>query len=593
VVDNFVLPDARVCVASEAVGGAAYFPTKPDGVVHRLDVDDGEVSEAARIDANVYVWSLEAAPDGTLYAGTSHNSRVYEIDPESGSVGEIGPIASSEKFAYDLVATDAHVYVGVGNTENSGLYRIDRKTHDVTQLFRDEFTEFVFKIRQNDRYFAAYLRDSERTAIVDRRSNGLADERVDHYVDGPLPPDWALGRDGLPSNRLYYPARPSQVRNWPEDDVHDTSGPALYAYDLDSRDRSRLFEIGGAAYNDRSNHVVDGSYVAVRSSGSAAIVDVEAETSAGYPLAGVGMDQTAGTNQGIGQYRGNPVTARRGALFVHDVSAGTRQKVRFGGEAKRMVEADDRLYLAKYPGAVFKVYDGSEVKTLGEADGQLRPYDLEHNPTTSSVLMGTQPNSGVKSGGAVAILDLERGEVTTHENVVEDQSIYSITPAGETIYVGGGTNRGGGTQPVTDAGKLAKFDEPTMEKHWELVPVEGANTVWDLEYDDGRVVGIADSTAFSVDTETQTVEDTVDLGLVPFFNRGPDGRLYGVANRPPTDSDAAGGLLRIDDGSLSIEHFQASGVFCFAAENTLIGESVFYVDTGTWNLMEIERVPEY
>jgi outer membrane protein assembly factor BamB len=595
VVDTFDLGSARVCTAAAAADGVAYFASSPRGTVHRFDPETESLSTVATIqdEGRRVVWSLEVASDGTLYAGTGNGSRVYEIDPDSGDVTEIGPVADGEKYAYDLVVTDSVVYVGIGNTDNSGLYEFDRDTHEITRRYPDQVTDWVRKVRTNGRYLAMYLKNEDRTAIVDREAGDLEAGEITYFVEGPLPSDWALGRGSLDETDLFYPARPSQIRNWPEDEVHDTSGPALYALNLETRERRRVQAIAGARYNDRSNHVVDGKYVAVRSSGSAVIADVEAGESEAYPLAEVGMEMTAGTNQEIGQFRGNPVTARRGALFVHDVEAGTRERVSFGGEAKRMVEVDGQLYLGKYPGAIFKVYDGESVRTLGEGEGQSRPYDLLHNPATDTVLMGTQPDYGAATGGSITALDLETEEVTTHKNVIADQSIYSLTADGETIFAGGGTRRGIGAERVTDAGKIAQLHQPTMEKAWELTPVDGADTIWDVDYANDRIVGMADSTLFAVHVPTQTVEDTIDLDLVPFFDPGPGDRLYGVANLTGGDTDGAGGLLRIDPSDLTVDHVTAEGVYCFAAESTVIEDSIFYVDDETWNLAEVSGIGDY
>jgi hypothetical protein len=597
VTDTYSLPSGSGCLAVEAMERYVFFVTTTDGGVHRLERSSGTVEQIATFDVgNVYTWNLESAPDGTLYAATSNNSRVYEIDPESGEYTVIGPLAETEEDAYDLVATDDAVYVGVGNTENNGLYHVDRSDHEVTRLVPDSVSDFVQKVEYTSRYLICHvIYDKSLIVDLDSGSPGSLDAAT---VVNPLPGTYATSEAA--ESTVYYPAFPSQIENWSEiegfsGDVHDPDQPAMYSYDIETGERRKEFEVSSALSPDendlnyRSTHITDGTYVGVQkpSAASLAVYDLESGDGGTYDLQAIGMDPTAIVNQSVGEFRGQPVTNRHGMMYVHDVEAGTRTGVPVSGEVKRLVEVEETLYLGIYPGAEFHTYDGESVRELATADGQVRPLDLIYNEATDSVVMGTQPNYGAKTGGSIAVLDRGTEELTTYENVIPDQSVTSLATAGEVVYGGGSTVRGGGTQPATEEARLAAFDLTSGETTWDLVPVPDADAIADVVTNGERIVGIAGTTLFSVDVESQTVEDTTELGFRQRHEQGSDGAYYGVVGGGET-----GGVIRMNLEDLDVTHLRGD-VFSHLHESEIVDDSVFFVDPETWRLTEVSDVTAY
>jgi hypothetical protein len=591
VTGTYALPSGQGCLALEAQEDYVFFVTTVDGGVHRLDRESGTVEQLATFDVeSVYTWSIESAPDGTLYAATSNNTHVYEIDPESGDLTAIGPLAESEKYAYDLVATEDDVYVGVGNTGDSGLYHVDRSTRETTRLLPDSITDFVSKVCFTGRYLICNYA-SGGAVIVDLESGSPGSLAEPTAVD-PLPATFAVA-DG-PGHEVHYPAFPSQVDGW-AGDVHDPDQAGLYTYDVETGERERQFDIPGemgpnqGSLNYRSAHITDGQYVGVMKPSAAKLAVLDLDSGAGgiYALEEEGMEPTAVVNQSVGEFQGRPVTNRHGKMYVHDLEDDSRTGVSVPGEVKRLVNVDDVLYLGIYTGAEFHVYDGESVRKLGAAEGQVRPLGLVYNEATDSVVMGTQPNYGAETGGAIAVLDRSTEAVTTYQNVIENQSVTSLATAGETVYGGASTRRGGGTKPVTEEARLAAFDLADGEKTWELVPVPGAGAIVELVHDDGRLVGIADSTVFSVDIDRQVVEDTAELGFGQHHERGPDGAFYGVVGGGDT-----GGLVRLDVETLTATHLRGD-VFSHIHESEVVEDSIFCVDPDTWNLTEISGITDY
>ena len=86
---------------------------------------DGRLMLAPKMDAvfssdQPVVWSVAAAPDGSLYAGTGHRGRLYRIDP-SGKSSLVWTAEQPEIFA---VAVDAKGAVYAATSPDGKIYRI-------------------------------------------------------------------------------------------------------------------------------------------------------------------------------------------------------------------------------------------------------------------------------------------------------------------------------------------------------------------------------------------------------------------------------------------------------------------------------------
>lgn len=82
-----------------------------------------EPGPAPRFDARLdqpAIWSIAYAPDGSVYAGTGHEGKLFRISPE-GKVSAIWTAPEPEIFAV-AVAADGTVYAGT--SPSGGLYRV-------------------------------------------------------------------------------------------------------------------------------------------------------------------------------------------------------------------------------------------------------------------------------------------------------------------------------------------------------------------------------------------------------------------------------------------------------------------------------------
>ncbi|MBV8706488.1 MAG: hypothetical protein JO028_04820 [Acidobacteriaceae bacterium] len=67
------------------------------------------------------LWSIAAAPDGSIYAATGHSGKVFRVSPD----GKSSQVWSAEQAEVFALAVDAKGTVFVGSSPNGGLYRIE------------------------------------------------------------------------------------------------------------------------------------------------------------------------------------------------------------------------------------------------------------------------------------------------------------------------------------------------------------------------------------------------------------------------------------------------------------------------------------
>ncbi len=87
---------------------------------------DGRLSLAPRLDTlftseQPVIWSVAAAPDGSLYAGTGHRGRVFHIEPD-GKATVVWTADHPEVFA---LAVDAKGVVYAASSPDGKIYRIE------------------------------------------------------------------------------------------------------------------------------------------------------------------------------------------------------------------------------------------------------------------------------------------------------------------------------------------------------------------------------------------------------------------------------------------------------------------------------------
>lgn len=134
----------------------------------------------------------------------------------------------------------------------------------------------------------------------------------------------------------------------------------------------------------------------------------------------------------------------------------------------------------------------------------------------SKVLMAGTPDYGM-TGGGLLIWDLKTSTPTllTHEQLLKDQSIFTMVELGNGKVLGGSTTVAGtGGEKLASEGELFIFDLATQKIEWHEAVFPGTQTYLQLTTGpEGLVYGIADRTKFFVfDPEKREVVSSQDLG---------------------------------------------------------------------------------
>lgn len=191
------------------------------------------------------------------------------------------------------------------------------------------------------------------------------------------------------------------------------------------------------------------------------------------------------------------------------------------GQPEGMVEYNGKQYFGVYPGAKLRVFDpllpvsGTNPIFLGKVgEQQDRPFAMA--AADDKIFMGTFPDYGLL-GGALAIYDLETKQMKTIRNIVQDQSVMSITYKDGFIYGTTAIYGGLGSVPVDQPAKIFIYDVENDRKVKEFVPNIKENFkpyyLGGIAFDKNGKLWVATGyTIFSVDPETEVVSDVLSTG---------------------------------------------------------------------------------
>ncbi|MDA0633907.1 PQQ-binding-like beta-propeller repeat protein [Nonomuraea sp. MCN248] len=439
-------------------GGKVYVGTYPVPDLYSFDIATGQVAHLHSFGAaGGFVWSLAAAPDGTLYAGTSSDGRVWEYVPGTGAVRRFGVLASGEHYVRAVAADDRYVYAGL--LEKKLLMRIDRVSGAITQL-ATAGAAFGAVTVNGDRVVA--VAGSE---LIDVRKDGSDLRRVT-VGSGLLDAVTPVG-DGS----VYTASRPDgTVYRYRTGDTALTRVAAPPSYE----DETRLLHVSG-----------QDTLLAFAGSGALWELDTRAGTAAFTDLIDAGMPVGADRTQsmlvvpGRAVYRGGHF-----ALDVRDLRTGEERRIRVTGEPKDLVRHGNKIYAAMYPtGEIISVdVRTDEVRSVGHlGHEQKRPWDIEYDPRSDKLLVATSSLSA-SVPGALSVVDPHTGEVDVYQNVIPGQNLMSLSLDEKkgVVYLAGDVF---GTSAPTAS--IAAFDLRARTVLWQADPMPGHRTFQDVKVHDG------------------------------------------------------------------------------------------------------------
>jgi hypothetical protein len=500
------LPTGAGTWAMAHVGTDLYVATYDPGDLYRIDTTTGTATKVANFGS--FVWSIAAAPDGTIVAGTYPDAGVWSYDPTTGQTRKYGTAVAGEQYVRSIAVTDTTIFAGVG--AHAHLIAIDRVTGDRTDVLPAKYA---------NRTFVATLALSGNTLAAGLSPTGtmlvFSLDDLAHPVEVQADPaEQYVTAITVHGGSVYLGTRPAGV---------------LWRYDTANGTVTRLGSPYDGAY---FNRIMVGADDAVTAELTSTFVDYDAAsgtfdgtdlTAAGLPPAPELAMQVTATDDQV-------LVSGKAGVQVHELATGASHRTFLAGEAKTMTPVGDQVYLGVYTLArLFSVApDGTDLHKVGDVGNeQTRPTDAVYDPAVGKLLVTTEADYG-KYNGALACFDPRTGAVRVYRGVVPDQSVRSVAAAGGTAYLGSEIRNSLGTDPVVKEATLSAFDLRRGTVRWQVTPVPGAGQITDLALWRGTLYGTTDTgTLFAFDPRTRTVLSTVDVGAGATLVTAR-GHLYGA-----------------------------------------------------------------
>jgi streptogramin lyase len=515
--------------------GDVYLGTYPYAHLYRYSPGTGEVTDLGQpIPGESQIYGLTADADGNVYAGTYPTAHAFKYDPSNGQVTDYGSLDPVQQYARSTVYDPDHrkLFVGV-STPNARLLRIDVDTKAVEDITPPGTTakDFIDLDYAGGRVFA---NASSRLVVVD----AVTGEQL-KYTDA------TTGQQVMD-----YPIAARGVSAAGPGGVYFTNNTlALTHYDLDTN------TVGPVSPPRTLTRGASIGYGWVTENGVPVLYGLAGNYSGGtfrYNPADGTLAQWSSPFQYVPSplmhELADPVTGKvfvnvylNGSTAIYDPATGKSTVTTRQGQVEGWAwDGTGKMYVGIYPYGRLSLWDPrqpdsttnpKELFSLVDSDHQNRPVSVV--PDGNHVYVGTTPAYG-EYGGALTVYDVPTGSHTVYRNLVTDQTIASILPAGANVWAGSSIEGGQGTDPKATEAHLIKVDPATGAVLTDIVPVSGAASINELTYGpDGNIWGLADGIVFVVNPSTGEV-----VRLLPVFSAVTgsqdgalswrDGYLYGV-----------------------------------------------------------------
>ncbi|MEV2266404.1 outer membrane protein assembly factor BamB family protein [Nonomuraea africana] len=540
-VARFDLPGSGGAWAVDAApDGSVYAGTYGSSHLFRWTEKDGVKDLGNPLAGETFVWSVAAGEGGTVYGGTSPGGRLFGYDPATG-VRDYGRLSPAHAYVRSVSYANGKIYAGT--EAPAAVFEIDAASGAVKQLPVPPGLDPAGKWAYDVNVAAGHLYVRFGGAFpgplhVWDLATGTWTDKVDpaHGLDV-SPPD--------EQGRVYFVKAGELVRYDPATKAATPTGVPVTGRVANTRGIGWT-ELGLPDYPGKSLVGLLWRGMMFRynpQTGAKSFVQTG--------IRGEPIDVTALSEGPDGRmYAGGFLN---GGFAAMNAETGRPEEFHTFSQSEDMVSHDGRLYVGAYPDARVYSYDpklpwnSTEYSPSPEpdpvpnparlfdlaADKQIRPRAMVSAGRYLAV--GTMPDLG-HLGGVLAIWDPVEGRLRhSQRNVVTDQSIVSLAYRDGVVY--GGTSIYSGqsaTPPTQPEAKLFAWSVAENRMLWEITPAPGKPAVPALAFDSlGRLWGIAGGEVFAVNTHLRKVVKRVALsdsksssGQLAFNPR--DRRLYGA-----------------------------------------------------------------
>ncbi|QKW08682.1 PQQ-binding-like beta-propeller repeat protein [Streptomyces sp. NA04227] len=425
-----------------------------------LSTPDKPAEALGRI-ADRDVRALAVAPDGVLYAvggGSSTAPALWEYDPATGEVRNVGTPDPKVSLARAVAATRTHAYFGAGTTFNGGgdasraaLYAYDRSAKTFTSIAPTEM--------QRDPSIRDLAVFGDKLAVS---TAGSTEESKVGLLDLADPSTYkvttSIGKVAksftMIGDTVYYANEEGLLAYRPET---NTVSPVAY-------EGPELGEIWGVDSRD-------GKAVVTSAYGFVAQIDPAARTAAEIDLGKAGAPMAAQTVMGIAAGGGYVYVGGNAIIARHRLGSDKVVNLRAPGEAKDAIVVDRLLYTGQYNSQGIWRYN-PRTGSLGQAahfpSEQNRPLDVTYDKDNGLVLAGVQ--SDTEGGGALWTYHPRTGRYRHFADPVDaSQCVRGIATREGVTYLGGDN-----VAPTGPRSTVVAFDPVAGKELWRIDPEQTA-----------------------------------------------------------------------------------------------------------------------
>jgi hypothetical protein len=550
-VGAFPLPPKSIgSYPTVAPDGTAYFSVR-DGQssrVHRYDPVRNTVEFLVQNPSGDHVVRTLRVDEDTLYGSTYPRAEAFAYDLKTGNVRDYGRVwPSTDTYAWGFEKVGGTLYVGTGIGEGH-VVTVDVASGEKTRIplpagYDERLTYFYWFRRIGHLVAMAFspgMPDGTNTLFWDTRAGDwVHDGAIGTFLNlnGPITTD-------TPDGKAYYKSA-GEIHEF-DSATGTTRATGWAATGLASTGSHRTLDLvmagrGAAAHPVLLGGNNDGSFWRFDpTSGDHRFFESAVE---GAPLTAHAVNAGPDERVYVSTYLGP------GAIARFDPATGAKDVLDGPGQVDSFLTIGDEMLLGSYANAV--VHRGRPAEPWNFGTNPAKQFELigwdqdriiDMATDGERIALGTVSDYGI-TGGALTLLAAD-GTRTVHRDLVDRQSVASVTFGPDGLVYAGTSIRGGLSSPNSSGdAELVVVDPATGSVVHHEVAVPGNDVVAGLAVGvDGQIWGVTNTGhLFAFDPAQRRISRDLDLGtgltsspwgLSSTLHAHPtDGLLYGLAGK--------------------------------------------------------------
>lgn len=481
-----------------ASDGTVYVGVYNNGHLYRwLPESETLLDVGKATPSSLYLWDLEEDAEGRIWGGTYPEAELFSYDPELDEFTNHGRLGD-EQYARSVAVLGDSVYAGLGSTEPRII------VHDIATGARDEIAlptehqdnEFVYELEARQHLLFARLTPGNTTLVYDTKRG--------EWIDGLGATSFGTVSPAGPDGAVYFIDAQQQLRSYDLEtgEIADTGVGGF----LPARGFGWV-ELDGAEYPGQTLTFMyqTGEIVGFNPGTGATRTELSEVVSAPIKIQSIGLGPDGRVYSGGYMYEG---------IAAYDPATGETHTFPRGdvGQVEGMLAHAGELYLGSYTRANLHRFDpeqawagGTNPEHLGSLEALHQDRPFAWTSVGSLIATGTVPGYG-HLGGVLALYDPADETLETFPDVVEDQSIVSLTAIDDTIYGSTSIYGGLGSVPTADTGRVFAWDVDTRSKLWEVELSPEAEAITAIEAGpDGSLWAVDMGVLYELDPATGEV----------------------------------------------------------------------------------------